>query len=185
MEEICRHNQNGYCKHGPQCKRKHVDIMCPNKNNCENTCVLRHPKTCKYFFMYQDCRFKNCAYSHDKAKSMADLEKLEQVVVVYSASYINLFDKQIGLITVEGFTVFRKWEQKQILSPAKSFSISCNSAIDETWRWWRIHYFIEEIHITIHTTNIIDVATGQVFMMPVGRYHFSTAVTMFFFPMKF
>ena len=32
------------------------------------------------------------------------------VVVVYSASYINLFDKQIGLITVEGFTVFRKWE---------------------------------------------------------------------------
>ena len=40
------------------------------------------------------------------------------VVVVYLASYINLFDKQIGLITVKGFTVLRKWEQKQILSPA-------------------------------------------------------------------
>ncbi len=41
------------------------------------------------------------------------------VVAVYSASYINLFDKQIGLIIVEGSTVLRKREQKQMLSPAK------------------------------------------------------------------
>ena len=111
------------------------------------------------------------------------------VVVVYSASYINLFDMQIGLITVEGFTVFRKREQKQILSfynfIVLSFSISCHSAIYATWMWWRTHYFVEEVHILIQTTNIIDVAQGEVFRMPVGHRHFSTAVTMIFFPMEF
>ena len=98
MEEICRHNQNGYCKHGHQCKRKHVDIMCPKyKNCCENTCVLRHLKTCKHFFMYQDCRFKNCAYFHDKAKSMADLEKLEKDVSELKAEVHEMKETNIKL----------------------------------------------------------------------------------------
>ena len=51
------------------------------------------------------------------------------------------------------------------------------------WRW-RIHNFVEELHITVRTTNVIDVTTRQVLMVPVGIYHFATAVTMFFFLMK-
>ena len=78
MEEVCKHNQTGYCKHGHQCSREHVNVMCPNFNNCSvNTCALRHPKTCKHFSMYQDCKFKNCAYSHDQSKCMTNIGKLE------------------------------------------------------------------------------------------------------------
>ena len=52
-----------------------------------------------------------------------------------------------------------------------------------TWWRWRIHNFVEELHITVRTTNVIDVTTRQVLMVPVGIYHFATAVTMFFFLM--
>ena len=38
------------------------------------------------------------------------------LVLVYLASYINLSDLQIGFITVEGFTVLKKWRRKQIPS---------------------------------------------------------------------
>lgn len=78
MKEICKHNQTGYCKHGNHCKRKHVNEICPYFKNCsENTCALRHPKTCRYFSMYQYCKFENCAYAHSKVRNMENLEKIE------------------------------------------------------------------------------------------------------------
>ena len=78
MEEICKHNQTGYCKHGKQCKRKHINAICPYFKNCsENSYALRHPKTCKYFSMYQYWKFENCAYTHSKVRSMENLEKIE------------------------------------------------------------------------------------------------------------
>ena len=47
--------------------------------------------------MYQDCRFKNCAYFHDKAKSMADLEKLEKDVSELKAEVHEMKETNIML----------------------------------------------------------------------------------------
>ena len=47
--------------------------------------------------MYQDCRFENCAYSHDKAKSMADLEKLKKNVSELKAEVHEMKETNIKL----------------------------------------------------------------------------------------
>ena len=81
MEDICKFHQTGFCKHGSQCNRKHMDEVCPEFRECsERNCVRRHPKSCKYFARNQYCKFEKCAYSHDKTKSQHEIESLEKEV---------------------------------------------------------------------------------------------------------
>ena len=55
----------------------------PNFKDCDdNGCVKRHPKTCKNFERNGKCRFKKCAYSHDKEGNNLKIEILENQVVV-------------------------------------------------------------------------------------------------------
>ena len=67
-EEVCKHNQSGYCKYKLKCQKRHENKLCPEEQSCNfKACLLRHPKTCKYFFREGICRFgEGCSYSHKK-----------------------------------------------------------------------------------------------------------------------
>ena len=75
IETICKFNQSGFCKFLSHCRKQHVMDICPT-NQCNiKTCLLRHPKLCKYFFNSGRCKFNGqCAYLHHQTKSTVELE---------------------------------------------------------------------------------------------------------------
>ena len=79
MKDICKYHQTGYCKHGKQCNRTHVNEICSKFKECnEINCIRRHPKTCKYFTIFKYCKFDNCAYLHENSGSNPCLKLLEK-----------------------------------------------------------------------------------------------------------
>ena len=63
------------------CPKQHINVICPNIQNCDNEfCIKRHPKTCKYFARNNKCKFKQCAYSHEKTEYHLKVEYLEKMV---------------------------------------------------------------------------------------------------------
>ena len=64
--KICLYFKFGFCKHGPSCRRKHVQEKCESSDCNGNKCERRHPQPCKYFSIYKRCKFgEYCAYRHD------------------------------------------------------------------------------------------------------------------------
>jgi hypothetical protein len=64
-ETICKFNQYGFCKFLSKCRKQHINDICSNSQCNSNTCLLRHPRVCKYFSNYQRCKFaEQCAYLH-------------------------------------------------------------------------------------------------------------------------
>ena len=77
--EICKFNQEGFCKFGGRCSKTHENEICASRNECINPeCNKRHPRKCRYFLKFGYCKFgDNCAYSHmvDKNAKVDQLEK--------------------------------------------------------------------------------------------------------------
>ena len=77
-ENICKYNQNGFCKFGEDCQRNHNNQICENISNCrDNECFKMHPKECKNFNIDGKCRHKErCAYQHVKQLSNNNIIEL-------------------------------------------------------------------------------------------------------------
>ena len=78
VETICKFNQSGFCKFLSHCRKQHVMEICPT-NQCNNkTCLLRHPKICKYFSNSGSCKFdEHCTYLHIKNTLDGEIGELE------------------------------------------------------------------------------------------------------------
>ena len=75
------HQQRGYCKYGTQCHKPHNNEMCKDKNCRDRRCRKRHPKTCKNYYLDNNCKHsENCAYSHRKGEQQTNIENLEDEV---------------------------------------------------------------------------------------------------------
>ena len=75
IETICKFNQTGFCKFLSHCRNQHVMDIYPT-NQCKDMhCVLRHPRTCKFFSNFGRCKFdEECAYLHNSRNQTIDLE---------------------------------------------------------------------------------------------------------------
>ena len=75
---VCSFNKFGFCKFGLTCRKQHVSEKCSNKN-CEiQKCSLRHPRTCRYFRDFGNCKFGEwCLFNHEIpiSKEMEELRK--------------------------------------------------------------------------------------------------------------
>ena len=86
-ETICKFNQSGFCKFQSHCRKHHIMEICPNHKCTNMTCVLRHPKLCKYFTNFRRCKFEeSCAYLHgpehnaERDENISELEeKIENI----------------------------------------------------------------------------------------------------------
>ena len=80
--EICKHNQNGFCKFRERCDKRHENEICRSRNECtDSECTKRHPRECKYFQQCGYCKFSDtCAYSHMDYKNNK-IETLEKDVI--------------------------------------------------------------------------------------------------------
>ena len=78
---ICKYNQMGFCKYRQQCTKMHVNEVCKKHLQCkDSTCTLRHPKKCKTFSAFGNCKFVKCAYFHVKDEVDLKVEMLENYV---------------------------------------------------------------------------------------------------------
>ena len=91
MNDICRYNQTGYCKHGRHCQKRHINEICTDGRECKDkSCVRRHPRICKYFEKQSKCRFDKCSYAHEKDQKTVKIEFLERKIVELNADIVIL-----------------------------------------------------------------------------------------------
>ena len=62
---VCSFFKFGYCKHKEMCRKRHVKEICENSSCDVYTCILRHPKPCKFFRNHRMCKFDPCMFSHE------------------------------------------------------------------------------------------------------------------------
>ena len=77
INSICKYNKFGFCKFLTSCRNYHVNEKC-QEISCENrTCLKRHPKICKYFELYNRCKFgEYCAFEHRENPLLKEINKL-------------------------------------------------------------------------------------------------------------
>ena len=79
-EKICKFFKFGFCKFKSSCKNKHVLELCNDKKCNIYLCEKRHPRNCKYYERFGNCKLGSiCAYAHKENESKI-VEKLEQQV---------------------------------------------------------------------------------------------------------
>jgi DNA repair exonuclease SbcCD ATPase subunit len=76
---VCLYNKYGYCKHKEMCRKRHVNQICETIP-CE-VYTFRHPKICKFFWNYGQCKFDPCAYLHkDNDNSFWKLKQENEIL---------------------------------------------------------------------------------------------------------
>ena len=110
---ICKHFMYGYCKMKVHCPKQHINVMCPTYKECnDNGCVLRHPKSCKYFAKNKKCIFESCAYSHDKDGNDLEIELIENQVSDLKYEVQEL--KKVNKVKLDNVRVEARSNSKQL-----------------------------------------------------------------------
>ena len=66
QENLCLHNKFGFCKFGEKCFRVHENKVCENDKCSIQNCSLRHPRFCRYFGKFNNCKFGTyCKFRHE------------------------------------------------------------------------------------------------------------------------
>ena len=89
--EICRYNQRGYCRYGERCRLEHVNEICTESDCQDDSCVLRHPLECRYFYLYGTCKFgDSCAYVHEENEYKVRIRILEEKLAMFEGKVVQL-----------------------------------------------------------------------------------------------
>ena len=75
---VCNFNKYGSCRYQERCRKCHEEKAC-EAVNCEvKTCMLRHPKYCKFLRDYGYCKFGEwCKFSHKAFGTNGNVENEE------------------------------------------------------------------------------------------------------------
>ena len=79
-QNVCIFNKYGYCKFKYTCRKQHIQEKCSNEK-CEILrCSLRHPKICRYFRDFGNCKFGEwCSFRHE-IKVNKDIEDMKKTL---------------------------------------------------------------------------------------------------------
>ena len=98
---ICKYNQRGFCRYGVKCRQRHVNESCSNSDCQDESCLLRHPYKCRYFYLYGDCKFgDDCAYVHGESEDKLRIRSLEEKLSLFEAKVI-LLERSISELVVK------------------------------------------------------------------------------------
>ena len=99
-QNVCKWNKFGYCKHGEMCRKFHAKEICENASCQIMCCLKRHPKQCKYYINYKQCKFDPCAFLHVEHTDDSEHLKKENELIL---SKINDINKSIKELEVKEF----------------------------------------------------------------------------------
>ena len=81
MEKVCLFNMYGFCKFRETCHKTHFKEICEDESCETSNCFKRHPVKCKYFEIYNRCKFGSfCLFSH-KTTDVKSLDEVEELKV--------------------------------------------------------------------------------------------------------
>ena len=77
-QNVCKFFKFGYCKHREFCRRHHEKKICETPECDISKCIFRHPKPCKYFRDYGQCKFDPCMFLHVEHVKDSQIDQLKQ-----------------------------------------------------------------------------------------------------------
>ena len=87
------YNDNGYCKFGQECQKKHFKVIC-TKPKCDKKCEGRHPRLCRF---EENCKFLKkgvCAFKHvTLANDDHEINALKSKMKILETENRNLKEK--------------------------------------------------------------------------------------------
>ena len=78
VENVCRFHKFGFCKFKSDCKNKHIEEICEEKS-CDKKCDKRHPKPCKYFVNFGDCKWLGAYLGHTDNHGVLQVLDLQRI----------------------------------------------------------------------------------------------------------
>ena len=115
---VCKFNQYGHCKFGPNCKHFHTKETCSKPDCNQDLCTARHPRPCVYFSRTNHCKFGDgCSYLHSIPASVErEIVKIKEDLKLVVTS-LNI--KEIEIIKLEEKVneLEKKLEAKDLISP--------------------------------------------------------------------
>ena len=68
----------GFCKFTQYCSRLHVHQVCLERTFESRNCLKRHPKLCRFFFLYHRGKFwEYCAFKHSENVQVREIKDLK------------------------------------------------------------------------------------------------------------
>ena len=78
MATICKFNQIGFCKFLSYCRNMHINEKCSEIKCEDRNCLKRHPKICKFYQLYNRCKFgEYCAFTHKENAQVTEMKELK------------------------------------------------------------------------------------------------------------
>ena len=129
-------NKYGFSKYSERCRKQHFNEICL-ESNCEmKTCLRRHPKPCKFFEIYQKCKFGTfCAFKHCVSLQVKDIIHLKSKVEnlekenIEKTKEISVLIELVEQIFAEREEIFRAATKGPFIYPVIHFGGRGGSAI--------------------------------------------------------
>ena len=78
-EKPCRFQDKGYCKFEEKCRFRHAQIICQQCSQIQ--CLKRHPTPCKFYFLKQNCKFKDkYMFSHENLNEKEEIKHIKEEI---------------------------------------------------------------------------------------------------------
>ena len=95
--KVCQFNKFGYCKFTQYCRNRHIESLCDIAYCQKSLCEKRHPQLCRYFSIYQKCKFGDfCKFKHiNKCREdfKSKIDALEKNICINKETIENLCEK--------------------------------------------------------------------------------------------
>ena len=105
---VCSSFKFGYCKHKEYCRKHHVKDICELSSCDISNCERRHPKKCKYYRDYGQCKFDPCMFSHTRDDDGIDALRKEIETVGENIIELDNKLKELDLKLLESETTLEK-----------------------------------------------------------------------------
>ena len=87
---VCSFFKFGYCKYGERCRNIHVKEKCGQENCVIENCRLRHPKSCKFFLLYLNCKFGDyCHFEHTENEQTKEIKLLKAKIENIETKFVE------------------------------------------------------------------------------------------------
>ena len=133
----CIYFKFGFCKYGDRCRKIHVKEKCEESNCIVENCSRRHQKPCKYFMMFQNCKFgEYCEFLHTKSITAFEIESLTKRVQLLEENLLTNEEKiEISEIQrkVEHLEKENKEDKKNVAAAVKDLEARQSQLEVETY----------------------------------------------------
>ena len=129
METVCLFHNYGYCKYRETCRNIHYKETCEVKS-CETPgCAKRHPKNCRYFNIYNRCKFGTfCSFAHVTSEVSNNYEDEETKAKIANLdSRVKTLEEEIKLVNADMKTLEEKndYIEREVHTTFENMKVIC------------------------------------------------------------